>query len=126
MTTSGVTLAQAGVPLPSRRTNGMPAFTGMTKMLLVLVALLFAVPAGAQTFPANNGSPVVDQAGILRPHILTEQRADDNAQGGGHHYGTDSGGLNLRSRCRSHFRNAGSIFYCGERHNLLNPRLNRP
>jgi uncharacterized protein len=32
---------------------------------LALVAL--ATPAAAQTFPANNGSPVVDQAGILTP-----------------------------------------------------------
>ena len=34
-------------------------------MWLALVAL--AAPAAAQTFPANNGSPVVDQAGILTP-----------------------------------------------------------
>jgi uncharacterized protein len=37
---------------------------------LALVAL--ATPAAAQTFPANNGSPVVDQAGILTP----EQQLD--------------------------------------------------
>ena len=37
---------------------------------LALVAL--ATPAAAQNFPANNGSPVVDQADILRP----EQEAD--------------------------------------------------
>jgi uncharacterized protein len=29
--------------------------------------LVFAAAAGAQTFPPNNGSPVVDQAGILTP-----------------------------------------------------------
>lgn len=34
-------------------------------MWLALFAL--ATPAAAQTFPANNGSPVVDQAGILTP-----------------------------------------------------------
>ena len=34
-------------------------------MLLAFFAL--ATPAIAQTFPANNGSPVVDQAGILTP-----------------------------------------------------------
>jgi uncharacterized protein len=38
--------------------------------LLALFAL--AGPATAQTFPANNGSPVVDQAGILTP----EQQLD--------------------------------------------------
>jgi len=79
VTTSGVTLAQAGVPLPSRRTNGLPAFAGMTKLLLVLVALLFAVPAPAQTFPANNGSPVVDQAGILRPEQVFDLKSKSDA-----------------------------------------------
>jgi uncharacterized protein len=34
---------------------------------LLLALLAFAAPASAQTFPANNGSPVVDQAGILSP-----------------------------------------------------------
>lgn len=40
--------------------------------LVMTMMLFFAAPAAAQTFPANNGSPVVDQAGILRP----EQVAD--------------------------------------------------
>jgi uncharacterized protein len=35
--------------------------------LAMTVLLFFAVPAAAQTFPPNNGSPVVDQAGILTP-----------------------------------------------------------
>ena len=39
---------------------------------LLLALLALAVPATAQTFPQNNGSPVVDQAGILTP----EQQAD--------------------------------------------------
>ena len=43
----------------------VPAFGGMTALLLAFA--LFAVPASAQRFPANNGSPVVDQAGILTP-----------------------------------------------------------
>jgi uncharacterized protein len=43
----------------------------MTMMLLVAL-LFFAAPATAQTFPPNNGSPVVDQADILTP----EQEAD--------------------------------------------------
>jgi uncharacterized protein len=34
---------------------------------LLLAFLALAAPASAQHFPANNGSPVVDQAGILRP-----------------------------------------------------------
>jgi len=43
-------------------------------LLLALFAL--AAPATAQTFPQNNGSPVVDQAGILTP----EQQADLKAK----------------------------------------------
>ena len=45
------------------------AFAGVTRWLGALVLALFALasPAAAQTFPANNGSPVVDQAGILQP-----------------------------------------------------------
>jgi uncharacterized protein len=41
----------------------------VTRFLAVLwLALLaLAAPASAQTFPVNNGSPVVDQADILRP-----------------------------------------------------------
>jgi len=34
---------------------------------LLLAFLALAAPATAQTFPQNNGSPVVDQAGILTP-----------------------------------------------------------
>ena len=46
----------------------------MKHVLAALLLALFALasPAAAQTFPANNGSPVVDQAGILRP----DQAAD--------------------------------------------------
>jgi uncharacterized protein len=39
---------------------------------LLLAFFALAAPATAQTFPPNNGSPVVDQAGILTP----EQQAD--------------------------------------------------
>ena len=35
--------------------------------LAMTLTLLLAAPASAQTFPENNGSPVVDQADILRP-----------------------------------------------------------
>ena len=41
----------------------------MKRILAALLLAFFALaaPAAAQTFPANNGSPVVDQAGILTP-----------------------------------------------------------
>ena len=38
----------------------------LATLLLAFFALV-AAPAAAQTFPQNNGSPVVDQAGILSP-----------------------------------------------------------
>jgi uncharacterized protein len=44
---------------------------------LALVAL--ATPVAAQTFPANNGSPVVDQAGILRPEQVLDLRSKSEA-----------------------------------------------
>jgi uncharacterized protein len=44
---------------------------------LVLVAL--ATPVAAQTFPANNGSPVVDQAGILRPEQVLDLKSKSEA-----------------------------------------------
>ena len=46
----------------------------MKQLLALLWLALFALaaPAAAQTFPPNNGSPVVDQAGILTP----EQQLD--------------------------------------------------
>ena len=66
MNTITVTPAKAGGPLPSGRRSGIPAFAGMTIVWLAAL-LVFAAAAGAQTFPPNNGSPVVDQAGILTP-----------------------------------------------------------
>jgi len=72
VTTSAVTPAQAGVPLPSRRGSGISAVAEMAMWMLALAFFALAAPASAQTFPANNASPVVDQAGILRP----EQVAD--------------------------------------------------
>lgn len=49
--------------------SGVPASAGTTWIAFLLLAFfaLVAVPASAQTFPENNGSPVVDQAGILSP-----------------------------------------------------------
>src|SRR5438309_7734677 len=58
----------------------------MTKWLLAVVALLFVAPTAVpQTLPANNGSPVVDQAGILTPaqvQDLTSKAQALNAQSG--------------------------------------------
>ena len=44
------------------------------RQFLAFFLCLFALaaPAAAQTFPANNGSPVVDQAGILRPEQVQD------------------------------------------------------
>ena len=67
MTQSLVTPAQAGVPLPSVRKSGVPAFAGMTKWVVALLLLAFAVAASAQTFPERGLSPVVDQANLLNP-----------------------------------------------------------
>jgi uncharacterized protein len=46
---------------------------------LLLAFLALAVPASAQTFPANNGSPVVDQAGILRPEQIVDLQSKSQA-----------------------------------------------
>lgn len=46
-------------------------------LLLALFAL--AAPATAQTFPQNNGSPVVDQAGILTPEQVTDLQSKSQA-----------------------------------------------
>lgn len=53
----------------------------MTRLLAVLWLALLALasPAAAQTFPANNGSPVVDQAGILRPEQVVDLRSKAEA-----------------------------------------------
>lgn len=74
MNHSLVTPAKAGVPLPSRQKSGIPASAGMTIWALGLLAMFFALvaPAFAQTFPKPNGTPVIDEAGLLRP----EQAAD--------------------------------------------------
>ena len=69
MTTLAVTPAEAGVPLPSKRRSGIPAFAGMTKLVCAVLALfLFALSTtvAAQTFPQLTGR-VVDQAHLLTP-----------------------------------------------------------
>jgi uncharacterized protein len=52
------------------------------KQLLAAVLLAFfalAAPATAQTFPPNNGSPVVDQAGILTPAQQVDLKSKSEA-----------------------------------------------
>jgi len=69
-----VTPAKAGVPLPLVVRSGIPVFTGMTVLFVLL--LFLATPALAQTFPQHGKSPVVDQADLLRP----EQELDLNSK----------------------------------------------
>ena len=53
----------------------------MKQLLAGLLLALFALaaPAAAQTFPANNGSPVVDQAGILTPQQVADLQSKAQA-----------------------------------------------
>lgn len=53
----------------------------MKQLLAVLWLALFALasPVAAQTFPANNGSPVVDQAGILTPAQVLDLKSKSEA-----------------------------------------------
>jgi uncharacterized protein len=53
----------------------------MTRYLaaLWLALVAFASPVAAQTFPANNGSPVVDQANILSPEQEVDLRSKAEA-----------------------------------------------
>ena len=78
MTALTVTPAGAGVPLSSQGKSGISAFVGMTIMWLSAL-LLIAAPASAQTFPPNNGSPVVDQAGILTPAQVEDLKSKSEA-----------------------------------------------
>ena len=50
----------------------------LAALLLAFFALV-ASPASAQTFPENNGSPVVDQAGILRPEQVLDLKSKSEA-----------------------------------------------
>lgn len=47
--------------------------------VLWLALLALATPVAAQTFPENKGSPVVDQAGILRPEQVADLQAKAQA-----------------------------------------------
>ena len=53
----------------------------MTRLLAAfwLLLLAFATPAAAQKFPDNNGSPVVDQAGILTPAQVVDLQSKAQA-----------------------------------------------
>lgn len=53
----------------------------MSRFLAVLWLALLALapPAAAQTFPDNNGSAVVDQAGILRPEQIVDLKSKADA-----------------------------------------------
>ena len=53
----------------------------MKQLLAALLLAFFALaaPVTAQTFPPNNGSPVVDQAGILRPEQLADLKSKSEA-----------------------------------------------
>jgi uncharacterized protein len=74
-----VTPAKAGVPLPSGQKSGVPAFAGVTKLLLVQLALLaLATPATAQTFPKLTGR-VVDEAHLLRPEQILDLTSKSEA-----------------------------------------------
>jgi uncharacterized protein len=80
VTVSLVTPAKAGVPLFARPRSGIPAFAGMTTWFALVLALVaLATPVAAQTFPASNGSPVVDQAGILRPEQVLDLKSKSEA-----------------------------------------------
>jgi uncharacterized protein len=48
-------------------------------MMWLLALLFLAAPARAQTFPENNGSPVVDQAGILTPEQQLDLKSKSEA-----------------------------------------------
>jgi len=48
-------------------------------VVICLALFALAVPAAAQTFPPNNGSPVVDQAGILTPAQLEDLKSKAEA-----------------------------------------------
>ena len=53
----------------------------MTRLLAAfwLLLLAFATPAAAQKFPDNNGSPIVDQAGILTPAQVVDLQSKAQA-----------------------------------------------
>ena len=53
----------------------------MTRFLAVLwlVLLALAAPVAAQTFPEHKGSPVVDQAGLLRPEQVLDIQSKSEA-----------------------------------------------
>src|SRR4051795_3452107 len=70
--------------LPARRRARRRSISTLADVKRYTAALLLALfalagPAWAQTFPANNGSPVVDQAGILRPEQVVDLKSKSEA-----------------------------------------------
>ena len=88
MTVPTVIPAKAGTHFRRRLarvtvTRWVPAFAGMTRWVSALLTLLFllvaATPAAAQTFPERGRSPVVDQAGLLRPEQVVDLTSKSEA-----------------------------------------------
>src|SRR5205085_2850220 len=50
----------------------IPAFAGTTLMVLLLALFALVTPAAAQNFPERPKTPVLDQAGILRPEQVVD------------------------------------------------------
>jgi len=62
------------------RHNWARAIAGMTALVLAcLLVLALAVPAAAQQLPENDGSPVVDQAGLLSPEQELDLKSKSEA-----------------------------------------------
>lgn len=51
----------------------------MLRLIAALWVALIALPAAAQTFPAHGGSPVVDQANLLRPEQELDLKSKSEA-----------------------------------------------
>ena len=51
---------------------GVPAFAGTTLLVILLALLALATPAAAQNVPPRPATPVLDQAGVLRPEQVVD------------------------------------------------------
>ena len=56
-----------------------PACAGVTIFLCLIALIFLATPAAAQNFPKHEGSPVVDQAGLLRPEQVYDIKSKSEA-----------------------------------------------
>ena len=66
------------------KTFWAPAFAGVARLLcfaalVMAVLLLLATSVAAQNFPEHGGSPVVDQAGLLRPEQVVDLKSKSEA-----------------------------------------------